>query len=67
LVGGVWEWYADHVSHKEPLATYKSVLYSTRQAYFDSTKARQQLGAPVTPLQESIEKAVRYFREQRMI
>ena len=67
LVARAWEWYADHISHQEPLATHKSVLYTTRQAYFDNFKARQELGVPVTPLYESIEKAVRYFRDNDMV
>jgi dihydroflavonol-4-reductase len=67
LVARGWEWYADHISHQEPITTHKSVLYATRQAYFDNFKARQELGVPVTPLRESIEKAVRYFRDHHMI
>jgi dihydroflavonol-4-reductase len=67
LVAQSWEWYADHISHQEPLATHKSVLYATRHAYFDNFKARQELGVPVTPLQQSIERAVGYFRDHRMV
>jgi dihydroflavonol-4-reductase len=66
-VASSWEWYADHISHQEPTATQKSVLYSTRQAYFDNSKARRELGIPVTPLRSSIERAVHFFHTNQMI
>lgn len=66
-IAGVWEWYADRISHQEPIATQRSVLYSTRQVYFDSARARQELGVPVTPLRDSIERAIQYFRAHQMI
>jgi dihydroflavonol-4-reductase len=57
------ELWSDHVSHDEPRATYKAVQYMQRQAFFDVSKARRELGLPSRPLEESIDRAVRWFRE----
>jgi len=42
--------------------TYKSALWGARNVWFDCGKARRDLGLPVTPLRESIERSVRWFR-----
>jgi dihydroflavonol-4-reductase len=60
------ELWSDYVTHEEPKATYRSVAYLQRYAYFDPSKARRELGLPSTPLAESIERAVRWFRDQGM-
>jgi dihydroflavonol-4-reductase len=61
------ELWSRYVSHKEPQGTVKAVAYVTRSAFFDPTKARRELGFPSTPLRTSVERAVRYFREQGMV
>ncbi|AKT43180.1 NAD-dependent epimerase/dehydratase family protein [Chondromyces crocatus] len=60
------ELWADHVSHTEPQATYRSIQYIQRAAYFDASKARRELDLPCTPLRTSIERAVTWFRAQGM-
>ncbi len=57
------ELWSDHVTHTEPRATYRSVAYLQRSAYFDPGKARRELGLASRPLEQSIERAVRWFRE----
>jgi dihydroflavonol-4-reductase len=57
------ELWSDYVTHEEPRATYRSIAYLQRQAYFDPGKARRELGLGSRPLEESIERAVRWFRE----
>jgi dihydroflavonol-4-reductase len=47
---------------KRPLATYKAAKYAARTHFFDNAKARRELGLPSTPLEVTIEKAVRWFR-----
>jgi dihydroflavonol-4-reductase len=61
------EFWANRVSKKPPLATYKSVLYMQRLAHFDGSKARRELDMPCTPLRTSIERAVDYFRTNGMV
>jgi dihydroflavonol-4-reductase len=56
------ELWADHVSHEEPLATYRSMRYAQRKAYFSNEKARRELGLPSRPLRETVERAVAWFR-----
>jgi dihydroflavonol-4-reductase len=57
------ETYSDAVSHTQPLFTYKSARYATRRLWFDTRKARTELGLPRTPFMETIEKSVRWFSE----
>jgi dihydroflavonol-4-reductase len=61
------EFWSDHVSKTAPLATYKSVQYMQRYAYFDGSKARRELEMPCTPLRTSVERAVDYFRTSGMV
>ncbi len=66
-VGLGFELWADWVSHEEPRGTYKSIRYAQRHAWFDATKARTELGLPTIPLRGSIERAVAWFRDRRMV
>jgi dihydroflavonol-4-reductase len=61
------ELWADHVSHERPNATYRSVRYLQRLAYFDGSKARRELGVAVTPLRDSIEREIGWFERKGMI
>ncbi len=55
---------SDTITHKEPLITLRSLLYMQRYVFFDNSKARRELGLPVTPLEDSIERSIRYFRSE---
>ncbi len=61
------ELWADHVSHKEPPATYKSLRYAQRNAFFSNAKAKRELGLTTRPLEESIRRAVDWFRAHGMV
>lgn len=56
------ELWADHVSHKEPLATYRSIRYTQREAFFSNAKAKRELGLRTRPLEETVRRAVEWFR-----
>lgn len=60
------ELFSDLVSHEEPKATVKSAKFVFGPAYFDCSKARAELDLPCTPLAETIERAVAFFRERGM-
>jgi dihydroflavonol-4-reductase len=60
--GWAMEHYATDVKHKRPLATYKATKYTTRTLHFDNRKARTELGLPATPLADTLERSVRWFR-----
>ncbi len=51
------------VLHKPPIATYSAARYAARTHFFDNEKARRELGLPTTPVEVTIEKSVRWFRE----
>lgn len=57
---------SDHITHEEPRATVKSAKFVYGPAYFDNTKARVELELPCTPLAETIERAVRFYRDHGM-
>jgi len=61
------ELWSDHVTKEPPLATYKSIQYMQRLAFFDGSKARRELGMPCTPLRASIKRAVDYFKTNGMV
>lgn len=59
--GWLMEKMAD-VRGKPPLATFKATRYAAHTHFFDNSKARRELGLPSTPLDVTIDKAVRWFR-----
>ena len=63
LWGMAWamEKVADY-TQKAPQITYKSARYASRQLWFDCRKAHDQLGMPRTPLRDTIEKSIQWFR-----
>jgi len=58
---------ADHVTHREPLLTYAAAQTSAKFCYFDSTKARTELGLTFRPLDDTIRDAIAWFRSIGMI
>lgn len=61
--GMAWamERYADY-KQQAPRITLKAARYASRKVWFDTSKAHDELGMPLTPLAETIEKSVRWFR-----
>jgi len=53
------------VRGKEPQLTYKSARYASRTLWFDTRKAHEELGMPETPLCESVEQSIRWFRDHK--
>jgi dihydroflavonol-4-reductase len=59
------ELWSDWVTHREPPATYRSLRYAQRNAFFSNEKARRELGLPTRPLVESIRRAVKWFQDEK--
>jgi dihydroflavonol-4-reductase len=55
------------VGHRPPRVTLKGAMYMQRGAYFDGSKARRELGMPATPLSETIQRSVDWFRSAGMV
>lgn len=51
------------VRKQRPQVTYKAARFASRRLWFDCTKAHKQLGMPRTPLRETVEKSIRWFRD----
>ena len=58
------ELWADHVSHAEPRATFRAIRYAQRCAWFSNAKAKRELGLPTRPLEETVARAVAWFRDR---
>ena len=56
------EWWADHVSHTEPLATYRGIRYAQMDGFFSNAKAKRELGLTTRSLEETVRRAVEWFR-----
>jgi dihydroflavonol-4-reductase len=65
--GWAAEQVADRFTHKEPVLTYAGAQTASRYAYYDSTKARTELGLDFRPLEETVRDSVAWFREIGMI
>ncbi|MFC1851961.1 SDR family oxidoreductase [candidate division CSSED10-310 bacterium] len=55
--------WSDFISHKPPLSTPVEIQYSSNHLYFDSTKAQTELGLTLTPIGESLNQAIEWFKE----
>ena len=51
------------VRRVEPPYTYKAVRFASRRLWFDVSKATSELGMTHAPLEETIERSVRWFRD----
>ena len=63
ISASVFKYWADNISHKTPLTTPPEVSYASQYLFFDNTKARNELGLTLTPIEESLCDSVRWFRE----
>lgn len=61
-VGRAAEWYAEHVSRQEPIATLKTVQYTHNHLYYDISKARDELGYAPRPTREALADAIAWFQ-----
>lgn len=66
-IGKGMELWSSHVSHAEPLATYRSLRYLQSKHYLDNQKARRELGLPSRPLADSIRRAIDWFRQAGVV
>ncbi|HEY2367806.1 MAG TPA: hypothetical protein VGH87_15520, partial [Polyangiaceae bacterium] len=54
-------------SGKEPLVTYKEAAFTSSSPHFSNEKAKRELGFTVRPLDETLARAVAYFKENGMV
>ncbi len=53
-------------SGKEPLVTYKEARFTAASPHFSNDKARRELGFRVRPLDETLTRAIEFFRAEKM-
>lgn len=66
-LGHLLEARADKYTHSHPMLTGKALEYGAQNLYYDNTKARTELGLTFTPIEDSIRRAVAWFRENGMM
>jgi dihydroflavonol-4-reductase len=63
ISASVFKYWADNIGHKTRLTTPPEVSYASQSLFFDNSKARNELGLTLTPIEESLRDSVRWFRE----
>jgi dihydroflavonol-4-reductase len=67
-IGWFSELWADHISHRMPMATVTGVRLTKRTMHFDPSKTFAELGLkPPRPIEESARDAVHWYRQQHWI
>jgi dihydroflavonol-4-reductase len=66
-IGWFSELWADHISHRMPMATVTGVRLTKRTMHFDPSETFAELGLKPRPIAESATDAVRWYREQHWI
>lgn len=56
-------WLADYVTHHSPRIPLEGVKMAKYRMHYDCSKALRELGLPQTPIEESLAKAVKWFRD----
>lgn len=57
------EFIANHITRRPPALTVSGVKVLEKASYVDPSKAVQELGFPQNPIRASVERAVRWFKE----
>lgn len=66
LYGYLWEKWAG-ISGHQPTTTATEVSYSSKYLYVDISKARTELGYEPAPVEESMERAIEWFKREGYI
>ena len=59
-------WFAERYArytHEMPYVTREAAEYSLQRHFYDASKARRELGLPSTPLRQTVERAVAWYRQ----
>lgn len=62
LLTRCFAWWSDHISHRTPLSTPAELRYVSQYLFFDNSKARTELGLRFSPIEESLERSIEWFR-----
>jgi len=59
------QWMSDYVTHRPPRIPLEGVKMAKYVMHYDCSKAIRELGLPQTPVPVALEKAVRWFKDNR--
>jgi dihydroflavonol-4-reductase len=57
------EFVSNRFTHRHPLVTVKSIEWSARRVWYDTRKMREELGIAPAPLEETLSRAVKWYRD----
>ncbi len=55
---------SDHLTHRPPLAPIDAVKMAKKFMFFDPSKAIRELGMPQSPVEDALERAVKWFKDE---
>lgn len=61
------EWASDNITHQPPSVPLAGVKMAKYFMYFDPSKAIRELGLPQNPVENALEQAVRWFKENPVL
>ena len=61
------EWASDNITHQPPSVPLAGVKMAKYFMYFDPSKAIKELGLPQNPVENALEQAVRWFKENPVL
>jgi dihydroflavonol-4-reductase len=59
------QWLADYITHRPPRIPLEGVRMAKYVMHYNCSKAIRELGLPQTPVEVALEKAVRWFRDNK--
>lgn len=66
LYGWMWKKLADWTG-TQPTTTHQEIAYSNQYLFYDVAKAQRELGLEPTPLEQSLERAIDWFKREGYI
>jgi dihydroflavonol-4-reductase len=61
------KWISDYVTKKPPLIPLDGVRMAKKYMHYDSAKAVKELDLPQTPIEVAMEKAIKWFKDNRYV
>ena len=61
------KWISDYITRKPPLIPLDGIRMAKKYMHYDSTKAIKELGLPQTPIEVAMEKAIKWFKDNRYV
>jgi dihydroflavonol-4-reductase len=61
------KWISDYITRKPPLIPLDGIRMAKKYMHYDSIKAIKEIGLPQTPIEVAMEKAIKWFKDNRYV